>query len=249
MNYSHIEKQDPEIYDLIRREEQRQKQGLELIPSENYASEAVLQANGSIFTNKYAEGYPGKRYYEGNAVVDQLELLCQKRALEAFGAAGYSINVQAYSGSPANIEVYSAVLEYGDTVLAMDLSHGVHLTHGASANFSGKNYNFVHYRFDPATEQIDYDFMEKMALEHKPKLILSGFTAYPREINFVRVHEIAKKVGAISMADIAHIAGLISAGVHSSPFPFTDIVTTTTHKGFADPGGAMIFLNRSTGRK
>lgn len=249
MNYSTIQKQDQEIYDLTKREEIRQKEGLELIPSENYVSEAVLEANASIFTNKYAEGYPGKRYYEGNAVVDELERLCQKRALQAFAADGYSVNVQPYSGSPANIEVYSAILNYRDTVLAMDLSHGVHLTHGAPANFSGKNYNFVHYRFDPSTEQIDYNLMEKLALEHKPKLIISGFTAYPRKIDFLRVHEIAQKVGAISMADISHIAGLIVAGVHASPFPFTDIVTTTTHKTLRGPRGAIIFSKSEYGPK
>ncbi len=249
MNYSTIQQQDPEIYDLIKKEEQRQKEGLELIPSENYASEAVLQANGSIFTNKYAEGYPGRRYYEGNAVVDPLEVLCQQRAIAAFQAIDYSVNVQPYSGSPANIEVYSAILEYGDTVLAMDLSHGVHLTHGAPANFSGKNYKFVHYRFDPATEQIDYELMEKLAVEHRPKLIISGFTAYPRKIDFQRVHDIAKKVGAISMADISHIAGLVVAGVHATPFPFTDIVTTTTHKTLRGPRGAIIFSKPEYGAK
>jgi glycine hydroxymethyltransferase len=241
MKYLTIQKQDSEIFALIQKEEQRQKEGLELIPSENYASEAVLEANGSTLTNKYAEGYPGKRYYEGNDVVDQIEILCQKRALDAFKAEGYNVNVQPYSGSPANIEVYFALLEYGDTILAMDLSHGVHLTHGAPANFSGKNYKFINYKFDPKTEQIDYNLMEKLALEHKPKLILSGFTAYPRKIDFKRVHDIAKKVGAISMADISHIAGLVIAGVHTSPFPFTDIVTTTTHKTMRGPRGAMIF--------
>jgi len=241
MKYPTLQNDDPEVFDLIRREERRNKEGLELIPSENYVSEAVLEGNASIFTNKYAEGYPGKRYYEGNEVVDVLEILCQERARRAFGAQGYGINVQPYSGSPANIEVYSAILEYSDVVLAMDLSHGVHLTHGATANFSGKNYKFVNYRFDPATEQIDYDLMEKMAVQHKPKLILSGFTAYPRKVNFERVHAIAKKVGAISMADISHIAGLIVSGVHESPFPFTDIVTTTTHKTLRGPRGAIIF--------
>ncbi|HYF04843.1 MAG TPA: serine hydroxymethyltransferase [Patescibacteria group bacterium] len=241
MNYTHIQQQDQEIFDLLKKEEERQVQGLVMIPSENYASTAVLEANGSIFNNKYSEGYPGKRYYEGQDVADVLESVCQARALKLFKAEGYSVNVQPYSGSPANIEVYTALLNFGDTILAMDLSHGVHLTHGAPANFSGKNYNFVHYRFDPATEQIDYELMEKLALEHKPKMIISGFTAYPRKIDFKRVHDIAKKAGAISMADISHIAGLIAGGVHASPFPFTDIVTTTTHKTLRGPRGAVIF--------
>jgi len=241
MNYPHVENYDKEIFDLIKLEEKRQIEGLVMIPSENYVSDAVLEANGSIFTNKYSEGYPGKRYYEGQAVVDVLETVCQKRALEVFNAEGYGVNVQPYSGSPANIEVFVAVLQFGDKVLAMDLSHGVHLTHGAPSNFSGKNYNFIHYGFNYETEQIDYDELEKLAQEHKPKMIISGFTAYPRKIDFKRIHEIAKSVGAISMADISHIAGLIAAGVHESPFPFTDIVTTTTHKTLRGPRGAVIF--------
>ncbi len=241
MNYNTIQTQDPEIYELIKKEEIRQKEGLELIPSENYTSKAVLEANGSIFTNKYSEGYPGKRYYGGNFIVDQLETLCQKRAQEVFGAGEYRVNVQPYSGSPANIAVYNALLEFGDTVLSLELAQGGHLTHGSPVNFSGRAFNFIHYPLNPETEQIDYEVVEKLALEHKPKIILSGFTAYPRKIDFAKFHEIAKKVGAISMADISHISGLIAGEVHVSPFPFTDIVTTTTHKTLRGPRAAMIF--------
>lgn len=241
MQYSSIQEQDPEVYNLIQKENQRITEGLVMIPSENLVSNSVLEANGSIFTNKYAEGYPGKRYYEGNAVVDQLELLAQKRALNLFGADGYTVNVQPYSGSPANIEVYTGLLSFGDTILSMELSSGVHLTHGSPVNFSGKAYAFVYYDLDPVSEQIDYDLLEKLALEHKPKMILSGFTAYPRAVNFERVALIAKKVGAISLADISHVAGLVAAGLHQSPFPFTDVVTTTTHKTLRGPRGGMIF--------
>ena len=241
MNYTSLESNDSEIFDLIKKEETRQKEGLELIPSENYASRAVLEANGSIFTNKYSEGYPGKRYYGGNLIVDQLETLCQKRAQEVFGAGEYRVNVQPYSGSPANIAVYNALLQFGDTVLSLELAQGGHLTHGSPVNFSGKAFKFIHYPLNPETEQIDYDVVEKLAIEHKPKIILSGFTAYPRKIDFAKFHEIAKKVGAISMADISHISGLIAGGVHESPFPFTDIVTTTTHKTLRGPRAAMIF--------
>lgn len=241
MNYSTIQQEDPEIYDLIKKEELRQKEGLELIPSENYTSEAVLQANGSILTNKYAENYPGRRYYGGCVNVDAIERLCQTRARQAFGADDYHVNVQPYSGSPANLEVYFALLNFGDTIMSINLPNGGHLTHGDPANFSGRSYNFVHYPLNSETETIDYDKVETLALEHKPKLIISGFTAYPRMIDFQRMHDIAKKVGAISMADISHISGLIVGGVHPSPFPFTDVVTTTTHKTLRGPRGAMIF--------
>lgn len=241
MNYKTIEQQDWEIYDLIKQEEFRQKEGLELIPSENYVSQAVLEASGSIFTNKYSEGYPGKRYYGGNFVVDKLETLCQKRALDLFAAQGYRVNVQAYSGSPANIAVYNALLQFGDTVLSLELAQGGHLTHGSPVNFSGRAFKFIHYPLNPETEQIDYGVVERLALEHKPKIVLSGFTAYPRKIDFAKFHEIAKKVGAISMADISHISGLVASGVHASPFSFTDIVTTTTHKTLRGPRAAMIF--------
>lgn len=241
MNYSTIQKQDPEIYDLIKKEEQRQKEGLELIPSENYTSEAVLEANGSILTDKYAENYPGRRYYGGCVNVDAIERICWARARQAFSADDYHVNVQPYSGSPANLEVYFALLNFGDTIMSINLPNGGHLTHGDPANFSGKSYNFVHYPLDAQTETIDYHKVEALALEHKPKMIVSGFTAYPRTIDFQRMHDIAKKVGAISMADISHISGLVVGGAHPSPFPFTDVVTTTTHKTLRGPRGAMIF--------
>lgn len=241
MNYSNIHDQDPEIYELIKKEEKRQKEGLELIPSESYASEAVLQANGSILTDKYAENYPGRRYYGGCVNVDAIERLCQARARQAFRAPDYHVNVQPYSGSPANLEVYFALLKFGDTIMSINLPNGGHLTHGDPSNFSGNAYNFVHYPLEPKTETVDYDKLEQLAAEHKPKLIVSGYTAYPRVIDFERIHNIAKGVGAISMADISHISGLIVGQVHPSPFPFTDIVTTTTHKTLRGPRGAMIF--------
>ncbi len=238
---STIDQQDPEVAQLIEREELRQCEGLEMIPSENYASAAVLAANGSILTDKYAEGYPGKRYYGGNAVVDDVERLAQSRALKAFGADEYRVNVQPYSGSPANLAVYFGLLEFGDTILSLELAQGGHLTHGSPVNFSGKSYRFLHYPLDRQTETLDYAVVEKLAREHKPKIILSGFTAYPRIIDFRRMHEIAKSVGAVSMADISHISGLVVGGAHPSPFPFTDIVITTTHKTLRGPRGAMIF--------
>lgn len=241
MNYSSIEQQDPEIFDLIKKEEQRQKYGLEMIPSESYASSAVLEANGSIFNDKYAENYPGRRYYGGCVNVDALERLCQDRARQVFKAEDYYVNVQPYSGSPANLEVFMGLLEPGDTILALRLDHGGHLTHGSPVNFSGKTYNFVHYQVNPETETIDYDNVQKLAEEHKPKILISGFTAYPRTIDFERMHKIAKSVGAVSMTDMSHISGLVAAGVHPSPFPFMDVVTTTTHKTLRGPRGAMIF--------
>lgn len=241
MIYKTIEQQDPEIYELIKQEEERQRFGLELIPSENYTSEAVLEANGSIFTDKYAENYPGRRYYGGCSVVDTLERLCQKRAKLVFNAGDYHVNVQPYSGSPANIAVYLGLLEFGDTILSINLSDGGHLTHGSPVSLSGKAFKFVHYPLNPETQQLDYDLIQKIAEEHKPKLIISGFTAYPRLIDFQKMHDIAKSVGAISMADISHISGLVLGGVHPSPFPFTDVVTTTTHKTLRGPRGAMIF--------
>lgn len=241
MQYPRLSKEDPEIYGWIEKESRRQKEGLEMIPSENYVSEAVLEGMGSILTNKYAEGYPGKRYYGGCVNVDEVEKLCQKRALAVFNAEGYKVNVQPYSGSPANIEVYVALLNFGDTVMSLALNRGGHITHGLPLNLSGKAYNFVHYELDPETERLDYDGMARLAREHKPKLILSGFTAYPSIIDFKKIHDIAKEVGAISMADTSHISGLIVGGQHPSPFPFTDIVTTTTHKTLRGPRAAMIF--------
>lgn len=244
MNYDEIEKVDKEIYSLIKKEESRQKEGLELIPSENYASSAVLSAQGSIFNDKYAENYPGKRYYGGCVHVDELETLCQERALKAFGATDYHVNVQPYSGSPANIAVYIGLLEFGDTIMALSLDHGGHLTHGSPVSFSGKAFNFVHYEVNPEKEILDYDSIMKLAQKTKPKIIISGYTAYPRIVDFQKMHEIAKSVGAISMADISHISGLVIGNQHPSPFPFTDIVTTTTHKTLRGPRGAMIFCKK-----
>jgi len=235
-----LKEKDPQIYELIEKEKKRQKEGLELIPSESYASSAVLEALGSVLNNKYAENYPGKRYYGGCVNIDMVETLCQGRALKVYGADGYHVNVQPYSGSPANLEVYFGLLEFGDTIMSLRLDNGGHLTHGNTSNLSGKAYKFVHYGLK-ADETIDYDEMLKLAKECKPKIILSGFTAYPRTIDFKKVSEIAKEVGALSMADISHISGLVIAGVHPSPFPFTDIVTSTTHKTLRGPRGAMIF--------
>ncbi len=241
MNEPDLKERDPEVNAVLEKEKIRQREGLEMIPSENYASRAVLEASGSIFNDKYAENYPGKRYYGGCVNVDELERLCQKRALDVFKADGYSVNVQPYSGSPANLAVYFGLLDLGDTIFSLRLDEGGHLTHGSPVNMSGKLYKFIHYGLNPRTETIDYDALQKLAGEHKPKLILSGFTAYPRLIDFRRIHDIAKSVGAISMADMSHISGLIIGGVHPSPFPFTDVVTTTTHKTLRGPRGAMIF--------
>jgi len=236
-----LKEQDKEVYEIIEAEKRRQREGLELIPSESYASLAVLEAMGSVLNNKYAENYPGKRYYGGCVNVDLLETLCQQRAKMVYKAEGYHVNVQPYSGSPANLEVYFGLLEFGDTIMSLRLDNGGHLTHGNPSNLSGKAYKFVHYGLKPDTEIIDYDQMLELAKECKPKIILSGFTAYPRIIDFKRVNEIAKEVGALSMADISHISGLVIADAHPSPFPFTDIITTTTHKTLRGPRGAMIF--------
>lgn len=241
MKYPTLAAQDPEVNAILEKEERRQVEGLEMIPSENYVSQEVLEAMGSIFTNKYAEGYPGKRYYGGCVNVDELERLCQDRALKLFGAKGYHVNVQPYSGSPANLAVYVGLLELGDTVMALRLDHGGHITHGLPLSLSGKAFKFVHYGVDPETGLLDYDKIRALALEHKPKMIVSGFTAYSRSIDFKKFHDIAKEVGAISMADMSHISGLVAGGAHPSPFPFTDIVTTTTHKTLRGPRAAMIF--------
>ncbi|MBI4173814.1 MAG: serine hydroxymethyltransferase [Candidatus Aenigmarchaeota archaeon] len=218
-------------------------EGLELIPSENFVSKSVLEALGSIFTNKYAEGYPGKRYYGGNKYTDQVENLAIERAKQLFGAE--HVNVQPYSGSPANIAVYVALMKFGDTLVGMSLAQGGHLTHGHPVNFSGKAYRCVQYGVDKETQLLDYDEIRKLAEKEKPKVIVSGATAYPREFDFKEFHAIAQDVGAISMADIAHIAGLVIGGVHQSPFPFTDVVTTTTHKTLRGPRGAMIMCKQA----
>ena len=235
---------DPEIYELIEAEKQRRREGLEMIPSENHTSPAVLEALGSILTDKYSEGYPGRRYYEGNKYIDQVEVLCQERARQVFGAEDYHVNVQPYSGSPANIAVYVGLLDFGDKVLSLKLAHGGHLTHGDPVSLSGRAYNFVHYEVDQEKEVLDYDKISELAQKEKPKMILSGFTAYPRKVDFQKMHDIAKGVGAISMADISHISGLVIGGVHPSPFPFTDVVTTTTHKTLRGPRAAIIFCKQ-----
>ena len=238
MNYKKLCDTDKEIADLIDEEKKRQQNGIELIASENFTSEAVMEAMGSYLTNKYAEGYPEKRYYGGCYVVDKVEKLAIERAKKLFGAE--HANVQPHSGAQANMSVYFAVLQPGDTVMGMSLSHGGHLTHGAAVNFSGKTYNFVSYGVNPKTETIDYDEVRKTALEVKPKLIVAGASAYSRIIDFKRFREIADEVGAYLMVDMAHIAGLVAAGLHPSPVPYCDFVTTTTHKTLRGPRGGMI---------
>jgi glycine hydroxymethyltransferase len=237
-HYRSLAAADPEIYAAIQNETRRQHEGLELIASENFTSEAVLEAAGSVFTNKYAEGYPGKRYYGGCEYSDVVEQLAIDRAKQLFGAE--HVNVQPHSGSQANMAVYLSVLNYGDTVLGFDLSHGGHLTHGHPLNFSGKSYKIVPYGVSKEDETIDYAEMERLAVEHKPKLILCGASAYSRVIDFERIAAIAKSVGALLMADIAHIAGLVAAGVHPSPIPHCDFVTTTTHKTLRGPRAGII---------
>jgi glycine hydroxymethyltransferase len=229
---------DREIAIAILRELERQFYKLEMIASENFVSRAVLEAVGSVMTNKYAEGYPGRRYYGGCEFVDIAETLAIERAKKLFGAE--HVNVQPHSGTQANMAVYMAVLQPGDTILAMDLAHGGHLSHGAKVNFSGKLYNVVFYGVRRDTETIDYDMVRTLAHEHKPKLIVVGASAYPREIDFEKFRKIADEVGAYVMADIAHIAGLVVAGVHQSPIPYCEFVTTTTHKTLRGPRGGMI---------
>lgn len=240
---------DNEIAALIAAEEKRQREGLELIPSENYVSRDVLTAMGSVFTNKYSEGYPGKRYYGGQENTDQVEQIAIDRAKKLFGAD--HANVQPHSGAPANEAVYSAWLEPGDTVLAMDLSHGGHLTHGAPVTRSAKLYNFIRYKMkDPTTGEIDYEELRKLALEHKPKIILAGFSAYPRELDYAKFAAIAKEVGdeCLLMADMAHIAGLIAGGVAKNPFDYGfHVITTTTHKTLRGPRGGLILSKGTVG--
>lgn len=238
MNFEKISKKDEEIYNLIEKEVERQEEGIELIASENFASESVMEAMGSYLTNKYAEGYPNKRYYGGCYVVDEIEELARERAKKLFNAE--HANVQPHAGSQANMAVYFTVLNPGDTVLGMDLSHGGHLTHGSPVNFSGKLFNFVSYGVDKDTEVIDYDNVRKLALEHKPKMIVAGASAYSRTIDFKRFREICDEVGAYFMVDMAHIAGLVAAGIHMSPVPYADFVTSTTHKTLRGPRGGLI---------
>jgi glycine hydroxymethyltransferase len=229
---------DPDIAEIIKLEGRRQAEGLELIPSENFVSEAVMEAAGSVLTNKYAEGYPGKRYYGGCEFVDRAEVLAIDRAKKLFGAE--HANVQPHSGSQANTAVYMSTLQPGDTVLGMNLAHGGHLTHGHPLNFSGRMYKFVPYGVTRETELIDYDEVDRLAREHKPKMIVAGASAYSRIFDFARFAEIAKAVGALLFVDMAHIAGLVAAGVHPSPVPHADFVSTTTHKTLRGPRGGLI---------
>lgn len=238
-----IKKQDPELFAAIENELHRQRDKIELIASENFVSEAVMEAQGSVLTNKYAEGYPGRRYYGGCEYVDVAENLALDRAKSLFGAE--HVNAQPHSGAQANMAAYSAILEHGDTVLGMNLSHGGHLTHGSPVNFSGKWYNIVDYGVDEETHLIDYDDVLAKAKEHEPKLIVAGATAYPRGIDFQKFRRIADEVGAYFMVDMAHIAGLVAAGLHENPVPYADIVTTTTHKTLRGPRGGMILCKEA----
>lgn len=238
MNY---QEQDPQLWAAIAAEKKRQQGNIELIASENIVSEGVLAAQGSVLTNKYAEGYPGKRYYGGCEYIDVVEDLALDRAKELFGAK-YA-NVQPHSGSQANAAAYRSLIAPGDTVLGMDLASGGHLTHGSPVNFSGQTYNFVSYGVDKKTERLDYDAILALAKEIKPKLIVAGASAYPREIDFERFGQIAKEVGAYLMVDMAHVAGLVAAGKHQNPVPYADIVTTTTHKTLRGPRGGLILTN------
>lgn len=244
---SHLKKVDPEIYEVIRRETERQAYGLELIPSENFVSAAVLEATGSVLTNKYAEGYPGKRYYGGCEFVDQAETLAIERAKKIFGAE--AVNVQPHSGSQANMAVYFAAMEPGDTMLGMNLSHGGHLTHGSPVNFSGKLFRVVPYGVREDTETIDFDQVRDLAIKHRPKLIVIGASAYPRAIDFVPFRQIADETGAMLMADIAHVAGLVAVGLHPNPVPYCEYVTTTTHKTLRGPRAGMILCREALAKK
>jgi glycine hydroxymethyltransferase len=237
-----LEKQDKEAFDLIEREKKRQLEGLELIASENYVSGAVLEAMGSVLTNKYSEGYPGKRYYGGNEIIDQAETLAIERAKKLFGAE--HVNVQPLSGSPANLAVYMALLEPGDKVLGFSLDQGGHLTHGHPLNFSGKLYDIVPYHVRREGEEVDMDEVERIAVKEKPKMILAGFSAYSRNLDWKHFKEIADKIGAFTFADIAHIAGLIAGKQLESPVPYFDVISTTTHKTLRGPRGAMIMCKQ-----
>lgn len=238
MSMSYIEKQDNAVFEAIHNEFKRQNSHIELIASENFVSEAVMEAQGSVMTNKYAEGYPGRRYYGGCKFVDQTETLAIERAKALFKAE--HVNVQPHSGSQANMAVYLVALEHGDTVLGMNLSHGGHLTHGSPVNFSGKSYNFIDYGVTKEEERIDYEEVRQLAQKHQPKLIVAGASAYSRQIDFKKFKEIADEVGAKLMVDMAHIAGLVAAGLHQNPVEYADFVTTTTHKTLRGPRGGMI---------
>ena len=247
MSYEHIKAQDPELYGAMMRELDRQRDHIELIASENFVSPAVMEAMGSHLTNKYAEGYPGARYYGGCRYVDEVETLAIERAKKLFGAE--HANVQPHSGSQANVAVYLALLKPGDTILGMDLSHGGHLTHGSKASISGKYFHATFYGVSPETEMIDYDLVQRRAEEEKPKLLIAGASAYPRFIDFKRMREIADSVGAYFMVDMAHVAGLVAAGEHPSPVPYAHVVTTTTHKTLRGPRGALILCTDELKKK
>ncbi len=233
-----LQRTDPEIYELIRQEERYQLESIRLIPSENYVSKAVLEATGSVLTNKYSEGYAGKRYYEGQRFIDPIETIAIERAKALFGAE--HANVQPYSGSPANLAVYFALLKPGDTIMGLALPHGGHLTHGWNVSITGTFWRSVQYTVDPKTHLIDYDAVRELARRERPQIIVAGATAYPRQFDFAAFADIAKEVGAYFLADISHIAGLIVGGVHPDPVPYADVVTTTTHKTLRGPRGAMI---------
>ncbi|NLP30921.1 MAG: serine hydroxymethyltransferase [Clostridiales bacterium] len=247
MDLKNLEKTDAKIAELIRNEMDRQENNIELISSENFTSQAVMEATGSLLTNKYAEGYPGRRYYGGCKYVDDVENIAIDR-LKALFNAEYA-NVQPHSGSSANIAVYASLLEHGDTVLGMDLSNGGHLTHGSPVNFSGINYKFIPYKVDPVTELIDFDMVRQLAKEHRPKLIVAGASAYPRTIDAKPFREIADEVGAYLMVDMAHFAGLVAAGIHPNPVEHAHVVTTTTHKTLRGPRGGAILAKEEFGKK
>ncbi len=237
-----LKRTDPEIYELIRKEERYQVESIRLIPSENYVSRAVLQATGSVLTNKYSEGYPGRRYYEGQRYIDEIETVVVERAKALFGAE--HANVQPYSGSPANLAVYFALLKPGDTLMGLALPHGGHLTHGWNVSITGTFWRPVHYTVDRETERIDYDAIRDLARKERPKIIVAGATAHPRQFDFKIFGEIAREVGAFLLADISHVAGLVVAGAHPDAVPYADVVTTTTHKTLRGPRGAMILCRK-----
>ncbi|GAA3242601.1 serine hydroxymethyltransferase [Actinocorallia longicatena] len=245
--FDSLESLDPEVHAAVRAELARQQDTLEMIASENFAPVAVLEAQGSVLTNKYAEGYPGRRYYGGCEHVDVTEQLAIDRAKSLFGAE--SANVQPHSGAQANTAVYFALLEHGDTILGLDLAHGGHLTHGMRLNYSGKTLNVVPYHVSPADGRVDMEEVAKLAREHRPKMIVAGWSAYPRQLDFARFREIADEVGALLFVDMAHFAGLVAAGLHPSPVPYADIVTTTTHKTLGGPRGGLILAKEEFGKK
>lgn len=244
---SSLQSNDPQIFSLIQAEEKRQFNTVRLIPSENYASQSILEATGSILTNKYSEGYPHKRYYFGQENIDEIETLAINRAKELFKAE--HANVQPYSGSPANQAAYMALLEPGDTIMGLNLLHGGHLTHGWKVSFSGKLFNSVQYELDPTTSRLNYDNIYELAKEHKPKMLIAGISAYPREIDFAKFGEIAKSVGAYLLSDISHINGLICSGLHSDPVPYSDIVTSTSHKLLRGPRGGFMLSKQEHAKK